>query len=183
MDSSLPQRPAAAGTTPGGIVIGRIVGTHGVRGELKLMTFNPDSEAIVPGMTLMLAGPVTPQPAIVRSVRPHKRVFLVTLEGCVSMDAAAALVGCEVSIDEVNLPPVGPDEIYHYQLLGMQVLTVDGNDLGRITEVLPTGASDVCTVRGNGREYLIPLIADVVRSIDREARTLVIDPLPGLLDL
>lgn len=165
------------------LAIGRLVGTHGVRGELKLHTFNPQSEAVVDGVQVVLRKNDTDQTKEVASVRPHKRVLLVTIAGCDSMTAAEALVGSDVYIDEADLPETGPDELYHFELMGMEVVTVDGRELGKIVDVMTTAAHDVCTVRGQGREHLIPLIADVIDSIDKTARRLVIDPLPGLLDL
>ena len=66
--------------------------------------------------------------------------------------------------------------------VGFRVETVDGRALGEVAETFATGLNDVWVVRGTGREYLIPVIADVVRGIDRDARRILIDPLPGLLD-
>jgi 16S rRNA processing protein RimM len=98
------------------------------------------------------------------------------------MSAAEALIGCEVCVREHELPPAGPGEVYHYQLLGMTVVTTAGMEIGVVTEVIPAGSNDVCVVQSDGREHLIPLIADVVRHVDRADKRLVIDPLPGLLD-
>jgi len=183
MEPLPPDFPTSATSEAQRLVIGRVVGTHGVRGEIKVLTFNPDSEAIVPGILLFLSGDAEPRTAVVRSVRPHQRFLLVTLDKCQSMNEAEAVVGRDIAVESSALPPLDPDEIYHFELVGMNVVTVDGSALGRIVEVLTTGANDVCSVRGSGREYLIPMIADVIRSIDRDSRTMVIEPLPGLLDL
>ncbi len=173
--------------------IGRLVGTHGIRGELKLLTYNPQSEAIFPGIRVALMRPghrdadgkkaAAPEMKVLTAVRPHQRLLLIRFDDCDSMTSAEAWVGAEVCVAASDLPESGPDELYHYELIGMDVVTVDGTELGRVVEILETGANDVCTVRGRGREYLIPLIAEVVKTIDKEARRLVIDPLPGLLDL
>jgi len=92
------------------------------------------------------------------------------------------LIGYEVCVHEQELPAVGPDEVYHYQLIGMTVVTTAGDEIGLVTDVMPTPANDVCVVRAGAREHLIPLIADVVKEVDRQQRRLIIDPLPGLLD-
>lgn len=173
--------------------IGRLVGTHGIRGELKLLTYNPQSETIVPGVRVTLITPRrrdaeethanVAERKVITTVRPNKRVLLIRFDDCDSMSSAETWVGAEVCVAASELPEAGPDELYHYELIGMTVVTVDGSELGQVVEIIETGANDVCAVRGRGREYLIPLIADVVKTIDKQARRLVIDPLPGLLDL
>lgn len=163
--------------------IGRIVGTHGVRGELKLLMFNPESEAVTEGLVLILRKGVQEKAVVVSSLRPHKRFLLIRLQGCDSMTAAEEWIGADACVDPGDLPPTGPDEIYHHELLGMHVATVDGRELGRVVEILETPAHDVCTVRGAGREYLIPLVAQVIREVDKVHQRLIVDPPDGLLDL
>ena len=117
-----------------------------------------------------------------RAVRPHKRGFLLQLEGVDSMDAAEALVGRSVCVRPDQLPPLAPNEVYHVQLIGCTVRTDGGEELGQVHEVISTGGHDVCVVRGRGREYLIPLIADVIAQLDVAGHMIVVRPLPGLLD-
>jgi 16S rRNA processing protein RimM len=164
------------------VPLGQVVNTHGTRGELRVRPFNPRSTLLRAGASVMLRRGDETQQRYVRSVRPHKHFLLLTLDGCDSMTAAQALIGSEVCVLEADLPPPGPDEIYHYQLIGMTVATTAGRELGTIVEVLTTPSNDVCVVRGGGREHLIPFIADVVKNVDRDHRRLIIDPLPGLLD-
>ena len=164
------------------IALGEIANTHATHGELRVRLFNPHSTTLTRGSTVILRRASEQQARRIIGLRTHKHFVLLTLDGCDSMTAAEALVGCEVCIPENELPPPGPDEVYHYQLLGMTVVTTTGEEVGIVTEVIPTGSNDVCVVRSAAREHLIPLIADVVRSVDREDKRLVIDPLPGLLD-
>lgn len=98
------------------------------------------------------------------------------------LDHAAALVGLELAVPESELPEPAADEYYTYQLEGLEVVTVAGAALGTVASVMPTGSNDVLTVRGTGREYLIPVIKDVIRSIDIDAGTITIEPIEGLLD-
>lgn len=118
----------------------------------------------------------------VATVRSHKQFLLVTLEGCDSMSAAEELVGYEVCVREQDLPPLAANQIYHYQLIGMTVVTTQGTHLGIIAEVMSTKSSDVCVVRDGAREYLVPWIDNVVKHVDPDTRQVTIDPLPGLLD-
>jgi 16S rRNA processing protein RimM len=164
------------------IALGEIVNTHATHGELRVRLFNPHSTTLTRGSLVVLRRGADQHERRIIALRPHKHLMLLTLDGCDSMAAAEALVGCEVCVREHELPPAGPDEVYHYQLLGMTVVTTAGTEIGVVTEVIPIGSSDVCVVRSDTSEHLIPLIADVVRQVDRDNKRLVIDPLPGLLD-
>ncbi len=145
--------------------------------------FNPASNVLTTVTDVVLRRGAAEQERGIRGMRPHKGCTLLTLAGCESMTAAEELVGWEVCVRETQLPPAAPGEAYHYQLLGMTVVTLDGVEIGDVAEVLTTAANDICVVRQGTREYLIPFIADVVREVDRDRRRLVIDPLPGLLEL
>jgi len=164
------------------IPLGHLVNVHATQGELRLRPFNPTTTLLSAGAQIVLRRGTDTQSRRVRTVRPHKHFLLLTLDGCDSMTAAEALIGYEVCVDEAALPATAAHEIYHYQLVGMRVVTTAGVALGTVAEVLATGSNDVCIVRGTGREYLIPMIADVVKQIDRAQSRLVIAPLPGLLD-
>jgi len=164
------------------IAVGRVVTTHGLRGELRLQLFNPDSTSIQPGAQVILRRNGDETCHQVLSVRPHKRVQLVILEGCNSIEQAETLVGADVYVCKDDLPPAGPDEIYHFELVGMKVVTTTGELLGTVAEVLAVGSNDICVVRHGAREYLIPMIADVIKQLDRPHHCLVVEPLPGLLE-
>jgi 16S rRNA processing protein RimM len=174
----------AASTTaaPALVALGDVVNTHGIRGEVRVRLYNPASTTLRPGAQVVLRRARTQQTWRVVALRPHQRVLLMQFEGCDSMTAAEALVGCAVCVHETDLPPLAAHEIYYRDLRGMTVVTTGGVCLGVIEEIIPTGSTDVCVVRGEGHEHLIPLIADVVRELDRAGRRLVIEPLPGLLE-
>jgi 16S rRNA processing protein RimM len=121
--------------------------------------------------------------AEVVSAAPHGRgLVLLELAGVNDRTAAEAMVGTRLLVRRADLPPPAEDEFYHHDLIGFDVETSGGERLGTIAETLPTGLNDVWVVREGEREHLIPVIADVVRVIDRAARRVVIEPLPGLLD-
>lgn len=164
------------------IALGEVVSTHATHGELRVHLFNPGSTTLSDGLTVVLRRGAEQQQRRVVALRPHKHFILLSLEGCESMTAAQELVGYEVCVREQDLPPTGPDEVYHYQLLGMTVVTTAGSEVGVVADVISTPSNDVCVVRADAHEHLIPLIADVVRQVDRARHRLVIDPLPGLLD-
>lgn len=181
-------RPPAADdrslAAPGPLVeLGRIVNTHGIRGELRVLPHNPASSTLIERTTLVLGrrdGGV--ETRRITGARPHKQFVLLQLDGVATAEAAEALVGCTVSMPRAELPPAGPAAAYHVDLIGCRVESTAGQALGTVREVIVTGSNDVCVVRGAGREYLIPLVADVVAALDTTARTITVHPLPGLLD-
>jgi 16S rRNA processing protein RimM len=165
------------------VELGRIVNTHGVRGELRVLPHNPDSSAVLALDSLVLTHPdgVSESRRVVAR-RPHKQFALLYFDGVTTVEAAEALVGCTVSVPRQQLPAAGPDAVYHVDLIGCSVRTTAGQLLGTVRELIVTGSNDVCVVRGAGREYLIPLIDDVIAGLDVVARTITVHPVPGLLE-
>jgi len=163
--------------------IGRIVKRHGVRGELRVLPYNPDSTVLELLPEVVLQAPNGGCDARrILSARRHKHFVLVRFEGVDSAEDADAFIGCTVSLPRAKLPPAREGEVYYHDLIGCAVRTEAGEDLGHVFEVFATGSNDVCVVRGGGVEHLIPMIADVVVDLDIERRQLVIRVLPGLLD-
>lgn len=164
------------------VELGVLVNRHGVRGEVRLLPHNPDSTLAADARELILIHRDGRHEARrVRGARRHKRFVLLVLEGVDSVEAATALLGCRVAVPRSALPPPAPGEAYHADLLGCAVETTAGAPLGAVAEVLAMPSTDVLVVRGAGGEHLIPLIADVIASLDVAARRIVVVPLPGLL--
>ncbi len=104
------------------------------------------------------------------------------LEGITDPNLAEPLKGKNVFADERDLPPPSPDEFYFRDVIGCEVFLTDGRRIGAVEEIIATGANDVFVVRDEGKEVLVPVIADVVKQIDVAARRVVIEAVPGLLD-
>jgi len=110
------------------------------------------------------------------------RRLLVRIEGVSDRDAAEALVGARVLVRADDLPSISDDEFYYHEVEGFVVETVAGQVLGTVSSTFSTGLHDVWIVRDGGHERLVPVITEVVRALDRAARRIVVDPLPGLFD-
>jgi 16S rRNA processing protein RimM len=106
----------------------------------------------------------------------------IELAGVADANAAEALKGGVVMVPRASLPPPKPREFYYFQAIGCEVFLTDHTRLGTIAEVFSNGAHDVMVVRGEQREILVPVIEDIVKSIDLEARRVVIESVPGLLE-
>ena len=188
-------------TTPERLVpLGEIVGTHGVGGLLRFHPYS-DPAVLTAPRTVYLEHPAALARGVARrptqpltqrfidreavrlvTARQHGRVVLLGFAGVDSIDLAPPFVGTVLSIAERDLPPVGPAEFYAYQLEGLDVVTESGERLGTVAHSFATGSNDVLVVRDGNSEHLIPVIADVVRRVDLERRTIVIEPIAGLLD-
>jgi len=165
------------------VAVGEIVAAHSLRGAVRVRAYQPPAPSLIPGREVLLDDGREPRPARVVSATPHGRgLVLVALEGVADRTAAEALIGRRILVRTTDLPAATTDEFYYHELEGFEVQTTGGTAVGTLQETFSTGLNDVWVVRGAGREYLIPVIADVVRSIDREHRRVVIEPLPGLLE-
>jgi 16S rRNA processing protein RimM len=170
------------------LVVGRVVKAHGVSGELvvEARTDDPDSRFAV-GSTLRGKAPkgATEREYIVESVRDHGGRLLMRLAGIADRHAADAMRGVVFVIDSAELPPIDdPDEFYDHQLEGLAVRTVDGRDVGTVTEVLHTAAGELLAIRGgDGGETLVPFVAAIITSVSLADRVIEIDPPEGLLEL
>jgi 16S rRNA processing protein RimM len=118
----------------------------------------------------------------VSAARHGRAGVRVAFDGVGDRTAAEALVGARVLVRRADLPAPEPGEFYHHEVVGFAVVTTDGRALGTVAETIVTGLNDVWVVRDGPHEHLIPVIADVVGTIDRDARRITIDPMPGLLD-
>ncbi len=119
---------------------------------------------------------------LVRAERVNAAAIRLTLEGFDDPEAAEALRGAAVSVLISDLPPKAPGEFYYYEAIGCAVATTDGRLIGVIEDVIATGANDVWVVRDGATEVLVPVIENVVKSMDLGARRMVVEAVPGLLD-
>jgi 16S rRNA processing protein RimM len=163
--------------------VGEIVAAHALRGFVRVRAYQPPAPSVRPGGSILAERGGAIRELRVVSAAPHARgLLLVAFDGVADRDAAEALVGSRLLVHAADLPPPAADEFYYHEVVGFRVETTSGEVLGTIAETFATGANDVWVVRDGAREILVPVIADVVRTIDRDAARVVIDPLPGLID-
>jgi 16S rRNA processing protein RimM len=168
------------GHTPGYFVVGKIVGAHGVRGEVKVSLLTDNPERFRPGARLFLETEEELLPVEVSSARPHKGMMLVKLASVPDRTAAELLQWRKLLIPEAEAMPLGEDENYAHDLIGLDVETVDGEALGKVAEILFTPANDVYVVGGPGGELLLPALRDVVLRVDLDAGKMLVKVPDGL---
>ncbi|MGO9601965.1 MAG: ribosome maturation factor RimM [Candidatus Binataceae bacterium] len=165
------------------IRIGRIAGPHGLRGALRYKPDNPDSDSLneIDRITIDLAG-VRRDYRLVDIGRIGHGMLKLDLEGIADANDAEALKGGIVMVAAAELPPAKAQEFYYFEAIGCDVMLTDGSRIGALAEIFSNGAHDVMVVREGNREILVPVVDHIVKSIDLQARRIVIEPVPGLLD-
>ena len=174
------------------VVVGRIGKAHGLKGEVLVepRTDEPDRR-FADGAVLATEiprggaphGTGRPTSLTVRSTRWHSSRLLLTFEEITDRNQAEAARGLVLlaTIDEDDVPE-DPDEFYDHQLVGLRVVTTDGDEVGELTEVLHSSAQDLLSIRGtDGREILVPFVAQLVPTVDVPGGTVVVEDRPGLL--
>ena len=166
------------------LLIGQVLRPYGVRGELRVEIVTDYPERLSQHAHFYLAHPSSPASVrryLVERARIHRDVLLLKLGGCDDRNSADELRGMLVQIPIEEAVPLEEGEYYLFQLIGVQVETESGEWLGRVVEVIETGANDVYVVRGPRREILLPAVDEVVLALDLESRRMVVSMLPGLL--
>ena len=167
------------------LLLGQVLRPHGVRGELRVEVLTAYPERIVPQQRVYLG----PDPADVSAARlytiaqarRHQQYLILQLAEVGDRNAAELLREQYVMVAFEDAIPLEDDEYYLFQVIGLEVVTTEGEALGRITDVLETGANDVFVVRGPRGEVLLPVIDECVQCIDFDAGTITVRLLEGLL--
>ena len=158
------------------VLLGRIVGVHGVRGELKLESYTDPRMRIFRYQPWQLGtGSGVVQVAGCQG-RAQGKGIVATLPGIDDRDAAAALVGSDIRVPRAALPPAAPGEYYWADLEGLEVVTMQGVPLGRVSHLVATGANDVLVIRDGVRERLVPFLpGQFVAEVDIQGGRVVVD--------
>ncbi|MBD3009818.1 ribosome maturation factor RimM [Streptomyces sp. 5-10] len=166
------------------LVVARIGRAHGIKGEVTVEVRTDEPELRLGPGAVLATEPASAGPLTIESGRVHSGRLLLRFEGVRDRNAAEALRNtlliAEVDPEEL---PEDPEEFYDHQLIDLDVVTVDGTEVGRISEISHLPYQDLLIVkRPDGGEVMIPFVSEVVPEIDLEAQRAVIDPPPGLLD-
>ena len=162
---------------PRRVLLGRIAGAHGIRGEVLIKTFTQAPEDI--GAYGPLSDAEGKRTFVVNSTRVTQKGVVTRLTGVDDRDTAEALRGVELYVDRERLAETGEDEFYHADLVGLSAMTPSGETLGTIIAVHDFGAGDLLEIRltGAGKTELIPFTDDVVPEVDIAAgRAVVVMP-------
>jgi 16S rRNA processing protein RimM len=160
---------------PDTLSVGVLGRPHGIRGGIYFRPHNPQSRAFDGVTELLIVRDGQSRRYDVTEMRPVADAYIAQLAGVDDREAAAALTNAEVRVARAVLPPLAPGEYYVEDVVGCAVETEDGRPLGVVRGTLWNGAHDVATIDGpDGRERLIPLVAEFVLSVDAPARKLTV---------
>ncbi|MFT4257720.1 MAG: ribosome maturation factor RimM [Pseudoxanthomonas sp.] len=158
------------------ILLGRVAGAFGVRGQLKLESWTQPRAAILRYQPWTLRDAAGGERELTGARgRDSGKHLIADFPGVEDRDAAEALRGTEIYVPRSALPPPKPGEYYWVDLEGLRVVNVEGVDFGTVSHLFSTGANDVLVVRGD-RERLVPFVEpDYVKAVDFDAGVITVD--------
>lgn len=164
--------------------VGKVVNTHGIRGEVKVHRISDFDERFETGEILFLERENgNPLKLEISGHRIHKGFDLLTFKGLNNINDVEHFKGFYLKITEDQLTELEENEFYYHEIIGCEVFQANQDKIGVIKEILSPGANDVWVVKQEkGKDILIPYIDDVVKEIDTELKKVVIEPIEGLLD-
>lgn len=167
--------------------VGKIVNTHGIRGEVRVITRSDFAEERYEvGSQLFLFHPQKDEPIslTVRTHRKHKQFDLVSFEGYPNINDVETFRDGILKVKKDQLEELPEGEFYYYEIIGCDVFDHEGSKIGQVKEILSPGANDVWVVQSDEKkkEYLIPYIESVVKDVDIDNKKVVIEPMEGLIE-
>ncbi len=163
--------------------VGVISSTHGVKGEVKVFPTTDDSARFKQLKKVILDTGREQIDLEIEGVKFFKNMVILKFKGYDSIDEIEKYKGKDLLITRDLAVKLGPDENFIIDLIGLLVVTDDGEELGTLTDVIKTGANDVYEVKmTDGREVLLPAIKECVLNVDLEKKTVTVHMMDGLLD-
>ena len=162
---------------PEAINVGRILSAHGLSGEVRVEVLSVVPHRFDAGEVLHI-GSASYRISSSRRIRSNQ--VIITLQGLHTRDAAQALAGNWITVPETSAPELPEGEYFHFQLMGLRVLTESGEELGLLSEILETGSNDVYVVSGPEGQILVPALSEVVQEIKLSEKIMVVRLPDGL---
>ena len=164
------------------VSIGYIVKTWGVKGDVKVISLTdvPDRYSTLKKIYVHTSTGEKRGYSI-KEVREVRGGLIVSFTPAIPISEAEEIVGGYITDAEGEVPGLGKDSYYHFEIIDMAVYAEDGRYLGRIKDILATGSNDVYVVKDKEKEYLIPAIRDVIKEVDTKAKRMVIALMEGLI--
>lgn len=163
--------------------VGAITSTHGVRGEVKVFPTTDDVKRFSKLKEVELETPTGTTTLHIKGVKYFKQFAILKFEEYDSLNDVESIKGRKLFVTRKNAVKLQKDEYFIADLIGMKVVDPDMQAEGELTDVLQTGANDVYDITlSDGRNFLLPAIADCIKKVDMKERVITIHILEGLLD-
>ena len=161
--------------------VGYVSGAFGVTGSIRVTPFSTDADGLLSVKTWWLDKPGL-QSVSVRTAKMHGGDVVAQLVGTIGRDAAEALKGAAVSVSRAEFPELPADEFYWTDLIGLDVVNLQGEELGTVTDLMHNGAQSILRVapvqagsEEKAPERLIPFVDHFVKTVDQEAKIITVD--------
>lgn len=160
------------------IKVGKIVNTHGIKGELKVLPLTDDMTRFEELEYVYVEN----QKIEIEDVWYKKNFVMLKFKGFDNINDVLCFKDKYVYIDKENAIELPEDTYFIFQIIGLNVYLMSGELLGKITDVIQTGSNDVYVVKDDNKEYLIPAIKEVIKEINLDDKKVIIDPLEGMIE-
>jgi 16S rRNA processing protein RimM len=161
--------------------IGRVVKPHGVKGKIKVEYFGDDADRLFPYREVFIkdsrGGLQTYE---ITEAIPQPPRFILRLKGVEKVEEVQPLIGKVICISKDALPKLEEGEYYWFEILGMSVETEKGKSIGRVKEIIPTGAHDVYVIEGKRKEICLPATDEVIKGVDTKRGVIKVIRMGGL---
>lgn len=172
-----------SGKTDAPVEFGKLGRAQGLRGEVRFWAHNPESPLLAKGQTAFIGrSPLATQAMTVDRIRRDAKGILLGFAGCNDRNAAEALTGQRWFCSRTEFKPLGDDEIYVADLIGMTAMRSDDNVLGTVKDVIEVGPNLILVINLGHREVMVPYVDEFVREVSLEDKQLMIRVIDGLLD-
>ncbi len=166
-------------TSPVLITVGLINKPHNLNGSLKVFPITDFPERFLDRQEILVDRKGVIELMRIDSISLHNGYLIMNLAGVDTIEKAEQFRGAYLKISEAQLEPLQENEYYIYQLLNLDVKDISGNHIGRLADILKTGANDVYVVKNNdNEEILVPALKKVVKKIDLAANEIIVELLP-----
>lgn len=166
------------------LTIGKIINTHGINGELKILRLTDFEDRFTVGNTIYIINNKNEKiPVEIVGFRQTNKFDILKFAEYNHIDEAEKLKGLELKIHKDQVSELDDEEYYYFEIIGCDVYTTDGEKIGIVDSIMSPGANDVWVVKNSKKqEFLIPYIPQVVKMVDIDAKRIEIELMEGLLD-
>lgn len=157
------------------IIIGRIIREWGIKGELLVLPLTYDPKRFKELKDIYIEKNLSLEQKEILEVKPYRENILLKIKECDTPEKAKKYRGAYIKIQRSKSPELPKDTYYYYDIIGMDVYTINGEHLGKIDSIMRAGECDVYTIKGDKKEYLIPAIKDVIKEINLKSKRMTVE--------
>jgi 16S rRNA processing protein RimM len=155
--------------------IGQIVNSYGIKGFLKVVPFTDNVKRYDDLKTIYIEKNKKLKEMEIEEVKYHKNLVLLKLKGIDDINQTLEFKNCYIKIDRKDAVELPEDTYFIVDLIGLEVITDEGETLGKLIDVFPTGSNDVYVVKNElGKQTLLPAIGDVIKKVDIQNKKMIV---------